>query len=344
MRLTLNIHQFLFVILGLAICATEMGIVHSAYFLQNPSVISLAITLDIVLGLPVLYYIFVVRQRRIQAITLVPVLVLAIVIAGFILPATQHAPLDIIKKFIPLLELSVLGFIAIKIRTIVKHYHQAKLTEIYFTEALAVSLERSLGALPIIPILVTEFSLLYYAWGGWFKQFKSWDSSHLAFSYHRKTGYSAILGALVLVLIVETTALHILLQQWSTLAAWIFTGLSLYSLLWLIGDYHAQRLHPIVLSEAHLHLRAGLRWRATIPFSDISAIQKAKPRESKTADDMSFTIFGQPRFVIDLKQPVIVKGLFGIKKKVQRIGLAVDDEREFRETLSKRIEGATEPR
>ncbi|MCI0697760.1 hypothetical protein L0337_37905 [candidate division KSB1 bacterium] len=334
MRLTLNIHLFLFTILGLTIYATEMWIVHSAYFLQNPSVISFAMTLDLVMGLPALYYIFVVRQRRIPAITLVPVLVLAIVIAGFILPATQQAPVDFIKKFIPLLELFVLGFIAIKIRTIVKHYHQAKLTEIYFTDALAASLERTLGAWPIVPILVTEFSLLYYAVAGWFKQFKSWDSSHLAFSYHRKTGYAAVLGALALVLIVETAALHILLQQWSTLAAWIFTGLSLYSLLWLIGDYHAQRLHPIVLSKTHLHLRAGLRWRATITLSDIEAVQKANPRERKAADYVSFAIFGQPRLVIDLKQPVIVTGLFGITRKVRRIGLAVDDERQFREALS----------
>lgn len=342
MRFVLNIHLFLFAILGLAICATEMWIVHSTYFLQNPSVLSLAITLDIVIGLPVLYYIFIVRQRRIPAITLVPVLVLAIVIASFILPAAQQSLLDFIKKFIPLFELVVLGFIVVKIRTIVKHYHQAKLTEIYFTDALAASLERTFGALPIVPILVTEFALLYYAWGGWFKQFKSWDSSHLTFSYHRKNGYGAILGALVLILLVETTALHILLQQWSTLAAWIFTGFSIYSLFWLIGDYHAQRLHPIVLSKTHLHLSAGLRWRASIPFSDISAIQNAKPRENKDADYMSLTIFGQPRLVIGLKQPVLVTGLFGIKKKAQRIGLAVDDERQFREALRKRIESSSE--
>jgi hypothetical protein len=344
MRLTLNIHLFLFAILGLAICATEMWIVNSAYFLQNSSVLSFAIMLDLVIGLPVLYYIFIVRQRRIPIITLVPMLVLSIVIASFILPAAQQAPLDFIKKFIPLLELLVLGFIAVKIRTIVKHYRQAKLTEIYFTEALTASLERTFGALPVVPIFVTEFSLLYYACGGWFKQFEGWDSSHLAFSYHRKIGYAAILSALALVLIVETTALHILLQQWSTLAAWIFTGLSIYSLFWLIGDYHAQRLHPIVLSKTHLHLRAGLRWRATIQFSDIGAIEKAKPRESKAADYMNFTIFGQPHLVINLKQPVIVTGLFGIKKKVQRIGLTVDDEKQFREALNKRIEGATEPR
>ncbi len=344
MRLTLNIQLLLFAMLGLAICATEMWIVHSAYFLQNLSVLSFAITLDLVIGLPVLYYIFVVRQRRIPAITLVPVLVLAVIIAGFILPAAQQAPLDFIKKFIPLLELLVLGFIAVKIRTIVKHYRQAKLTEIYFTDAFAASLERTFGALPIVPILITEFSLLYFAWGGWFKQFKSRDSSHLAFSYHRKNGYAAILGALVLVLIGETTALHILLQQWSTLAAWIFTGLSIYSSFWLIGDYHAQRLHPIVLSKTHLHLRAGLRWQAAIPFSDIGTIQKANHRERKTADYMSLAIFGQPRLVINFKQPAIVTGLFGITRKVQRIGLAVDDDGQFWEALNKRIEGATEPR
>jgi hypothetical protein len=344
MRLTLNIHLFLFATLGLAICATEMWIVHSAYFLQNPSVFAFAIALDLVMGLPVLYYIFVVRQRRIPALTLVPVVVLAIVIASFILPATQQAPLDFIKKFIPLLELFVLGLIAIKIRTLVKQYHQAKLSAIYLTDALTTSLEQTLGASLFVTIIITEFLLLYCAVGGWFKQFKRRDSSYRAFSYHRKTGYAAVLGVLVLVLIGETTALHILLQQWNTVAAWIFTGLSLYSLLWLMGDFHAQRLHPIVLSKAHLHLRAGMRWRATIPFSDIGAIQKANPRERKAAGYMSLAIFGQPRLVIRLKQPVIVTGLFGITKEVQRIGLAVDDERQFQEALSKLIDGTVEPK
>ena len=344
MRRTLNIHLFLFAILGLAICATEMWIVHSAYFLQSPSVFSLAITLDLVIGLPVLYYTFIVRQRRMPAFTLVPAVVLAIIIASFILPAAQQTPVDFIKKFIPLLELFVLGFIVIKIRTIVKHYRRTKLTEIYFTDAFAASLERTFGASLFVAIIITEFSLLYYAIGGWFKKFKSWDSRHLAFSYHRKTGYAAILSVLALVLIVETVALHILLQLWSTLAAWVFTGLSIYSLFWLIGDYHAQRLHPIVLSKVHLHLRAGLRWRATIPFSNIDAIQKASPRERKAADYISLAIFGSPRLVINLKQPVIVAGLFGIKREVQRIGLAVDNERQFHEALSERLEGTTEPR
>jgi hypothetical protein len=51
----------------------------------------------------------------------------------------------------------------------------------------------------------------------------------------------AIVCIVALILLVETTVPHLLLQRWSALAAWIFTGLSLYSLLWLTGDYYAIR-------------------------------------------------------------------------------------------------------
>ncbi len=337
MRFALDFRLVTFVSLASLVFATAAWIVGSPHFTQNPDTLALALTMDMVVILPAFFYFWIVRKRRLPPLAFVPVFILAIVIAGIILPATQQTYLDLIKKLIPLLEVLVLGFLVIKIRAISKHYRAGKLTAIYSTDALVASFQRVLGASTPTNILVTELLLLYHAFGGWFKKFTSRDPDHAIFSYHRRVGYTAIMCVVALLLLVETTALHLLLQHWSALAAWIFTGLSLYSLLWLIGDYHAIRLHPIVLDETHLHLRIGMRWRATIPLSDIAEIQNLSRREKSDDDYVSVALFGSPRLVMALRQPIKIKGLFGIQKETRRLALTIDDEKRFRQELNVRL-------
>lgn len=337
MKLPLNSYWALFLSFALAIFIVELGVFNSIYFAQNPGVFSLAITLDFALGIPALYYFLLVRKKQAPAITLIPVIILSLIIAGFILPSSQQTYRDWLKNLIPVLELIVLGFVFSKIRKIAHRFHEAKRNEVYVTDAFTASVKQALGNVPGLGFILTEFSLLYFAFAGWFKKFSSSDPGHLPFSYHRRSGYAAIAGVLLLVLITETAALHLLLQRWSALAAWIFTGLSIYGAFWLLGDYHAMRLHPIVLTREFLYLRMGLRWRATVPLAEIINIQNFNPREKRTADYLRLTVFGDPRFVIHCKQQVMVRGLFGIKHEASQIGLSVDDEKLFREELNRRI-------
>ena len=337
-KLPLNFHWALFLAFAFTIFIVEFGIAGSIYFDGNPSVIALAITFDLALGIPALYYFLVLRKKQAPAVTLIPVLIASLLMASFVLPATQQTYLDWIKKLIPVLELIVLGFVFSKIRTIAHNFRAAKRSAIYVTDALAVSVKQALGNVPGLGMVLTEFSLLYFAFGGWFKKFASSDPSHIPFSYHCKSGYAAIASVLLLVLIAETAALHLLLQRWSTLAAWIFTGFSIYGALWLIGDYHALRLHPIVLSQEFLYLRTGLRWRAAIPLAEIAGIQKFNPRAKKADGYLCLAVFGDPRLVVHCKRPVVVQGLFGVKREARQFGLSVDDEKLFSAELSKRIE------
>jgi hypothetical protein len=337
MRFVLDFRLVTFVSLATLVFATAAWIVSSPHFTQNPDALALAVTMDMVIILPAVFYFWIVRKRRLPTLAFVPAFILAIVIAGIILPAAQQTYLDLVKKFIPLLEVLVLGFLVIKIRAINQHYRANKMTAIYSTEALAASFQRVLGASRPTNILVAELLLLYHAFGGWFKKFTSRDPEQAVFSYHRRVGYTAIMCVVTLILLVETTALHLLLLRWSALAAWIFTGLSLYSLLWLIGDYHAIRLHPIVLDETHLHLRIGMRWRATIPLNDIAEIQNPSRREKNTTDCVSLALFGSPRLVMALRQPVKIKGLFGIQKETRRLALTIDDEKRFQQELNERL-------
>jgi len=54
-------------------------------------------------------------------------------------------------------------------------------------------------------------TLVYFAFGGWLKKFVNLDSNNVPFSYHRKVGYAAVLGMIMMILLAETTALHLLL-------------------------------------------------------------------------------------------------------------------------------------
>jgi len=48
-------------------------------------------------------------------------------------------------------------------------------------------------------------------------------------------------------------------------------------------------------------------------------------------------VLGDPRLLIRCQQPVVVQGLFGIKREATHIGLTVDDEKTFLETLQQRL-------
>lgn len=331
-----NFYLSIFISLALSICVAEIWIISSSFFAQNPNVFAFGITVDLVIVIPSLYYFLIVRKKQAPLITLLPVFVLSFIIASFILPIQRQNYLDLIKKTVPCLELIALGYLVTKLRVIRRNFLIAKQNAIYFTDALTASCNQVLGKSPALSFILTEFILVYLACSGWFKKFVTLNSSHFAFSYHRKNGYTAVFAVIIMILFVETTALHLLLQAWSKIAAWIFTGLSFYSLLWLLGDYQAIRLHPIVLSQEFLFIRTGLRWHTHIPLAEIIAVQKFNTREKPTNSYLSLSVFGEPRVLIRCQRPVVVQGLFGIKREVSCLGLTIDDEKAFLEMLQQR--------
>jgi hypothetical protein len=136
-------------------------------------------------------------------------------------------------------------------------------------------------------------------------------------------------------MIVETVGLHFIVMHWSAVAAFIITALSVYGLIWLIGDFHAIRLHPVILTYDNLFLRTGIRWSATIPISEIAEVEigNRKPKKSKTYLRASILY---PRVILHLTHPVPVKGLFGMLRHPSQIGLSIDDPELFKSEILKR--------
>ncbi len=326
-----------FIGLALLLCATEAWIVQSHYFPQKPDLFSLGITLDIVLGLPTLYYVFVVHRKTLPAVTLVPVFVVALLLAGYILPTEHHTYLAYARQAVPLGEIVVVGFIVVQMRQVVRLFKELRSEYVYVIDAVEATFYRVFGKSLVISIVLTEFTLLYYSVFAWRKQFMSEHKSIAVFRYHTRGGYPAILGVLLLCVVVETAGLHVLVQQWSHLAAWILTALSVYSALWLCGDFNAMRLNPITLTQERLYLRTGLRWRADIDRANIAEIRVLTTADKRNIANKSSELYkalritpmGDARLLLTFSQPTEIHGLFGIRKHTRYVALSVDDERRF---------------
>lgn len=315
----------LFITIVAALCAIELWVISSPAFSKNLSVLALAVTIDLVAGIPLLFYFCVIRPAHLPAITLIPVFLLSVVLANRLLPSEGRTYLAVVEMILPIAEVVALSYAALRLRRIYREYRLARAHKHYFIDALETGARRALGNLPVVNLLTTEFSMLVLAVGGWFMRFETRNPGDRVFTTYKQSLYPVIIPALLLLSIPETLLLHTLVSKWSPTAAIVITILGIYSVVWFIGDFNATRLHPIVLSADTVHLRAGLRWRADIPIADIAGIQKLGPDETKPADYVSFAFASEPQLMITLKRRVQVRGLFGIKKDVSRIGLFLDD-------------------
>lgn len=326
-------YLWLAIILALFL-SVEYWIVQSIFFNRNPDLISIGVAIDLTLGIPAIFYLLLVRPRKYSLLILFPVFMISLLIATVMIPSSHQDFLKYEKKIIPLFEIVLIAYVFTKIRKVRQRYREIKEREYFFLDGVRQAVSDVFHDNKAVNILLTELLLMYLAIFGWFKKFEGTKVETSAFTYHHKSSYSTILGVMIALLCVETAALHIIVLHWSRIAAIILTGLSIYSLLWLIGDFHAIRLQPVLLTQDCIELRIGIRWKGTIPISNVASVDigSGPPRNAKGY--VRASVLGA-RVVLNLSQPVTVKGLFGMQRTASKIGLSIDDVERFRDEILK---------
>ena len=147
-------------------------------------------------------------------------------------------------------------------------------------------------------------------------------------TFHERAGWGSVVGGIVVVLCAEMIAVHLLIQQWSHAIAWSVTGVEIWGLIWLLGDYQAFRLRRFVVTEEAIELRFGFRWSATFPRALVAGVEPMPfPGAEQPAGStyLRLSVFDDPKHVIRLREPVRVTGMMGITRRVTTIGLSPDD-------------------
>ena len=269
-------------------------------------VVAVAVTIDLVVVVPLAFYFLVVRRRGLSIVTLVPVLALSMLAASRVLPTDRQQALHVLEALALPAEVALLGWIGWRAaRALREARAEPMLDPLAQLRRAAFELTRNDRAAEVVGL------------GSWRSRAHA-PAGSSAFSQHLRSGHAAMMLALILLLAVEGLAVHFLLHHWSVLAAWICTIGSAYGALWLIADYRATVLRPILVSDESILFRAGFRCTVQVPLDRIAGVSRNKPQ-------------------LTLSEPMVAEGPYGLRRRVRAIGIAPDAADEFDRMLDRSV-------
>jgi hypothetical protein len=316
---------------GLAaiVYAASMTLARRLPSLGHPDIVAVGMTLDLVVVVPLAFYLLVVRRRGWPVVATVPVFVLSIVAAARIIPATHQQPLRVAELLAIPAELLVLAWIAWRAHGALKAarcFREADPLQVL--QRAAIDLVRQSR---VAGVLATEIAVLYYGFFSWRARPHAPERAS-AFTHHRRSGHMAVVCAFVMVMAIEGLAIHLMLALWSGVAAWLLTVTTAYGALWFLADARATVLRPLLVDEESLLLRAGLRWTLRVPRDEVAAIRHAKPVYGR--ESLNLTLLGAPTHWIELAAPMLAEGPYGMRRRVRAIGVQPDAAEEFGRALA----------
>jgi hypothetical protein len=130
---------------------------------------------------------------------------------------------------------------------------------------------------------------------------KNYLGSH-HFHCHLKDGTQSFLQGFVFLSIFELPLVHVLLHFiWSPMAANIITGLTLFSLAYLVAQYRAVEKRPISFTNEQLIIRYALSNPLIINLNDIESAEINTQVISRNQNIKRFNLLGAPNVKIELK-------------------------------------------
>jgi hypothetical protein len=125
--------------------------------------------------------------------------------------------------------------------------------------------------------------------------------------------------------VIETAAVHLLVQRWSPSVAWVLFVLDLYTLLFLVAHLHAVRLRPTILTAEALLIRIGLMWQMRVDRYKVTSVRciTEVPTDSGLLN-LARPLVTDPNLLLTFVEPVTITGIYGMQRTVRCVALYVD--------------------
>ena len=318
-----------FIGISALIIVSEYLIVHSSKFLLHPDIIYLAVTIDLTIIIPTIYYFLIPRKLNISSTTVLIVFFFCTIVAVILIPARDHKYLDEIKYLLIFTELATILYTIVKLRKIIKEYKFQSQRRSDFVYNLTIAMEKVMGNFKIWSILIGEINTFRYGLFFWLGK-KEIKKGQKFFTTHKNSGYVAIWTIIFFVTLIETTGLHLLISNWSPEAALVITVLGIYGIIFFISDLASIIKRPVVFYDNKLFFRIGTRWNAIIDPEIIQSVESIKNFDKhENKDTLSCALAGDPNIKITLTKPITFKSFYGIKRSSDKFVFNIDSEKEF---------------
>lgn len=329
MTLTKKLFAFSFVILSFL---SLYFLVNTSLFEINSYLLSNSITIDVLLTIPLVYFLFI-RKTDIPKLSIFPVIIVGALIASFIIPREHQTVLGFVKTWIlPVLEIGILSFVIYKVVTTIKYYKQNKNKKSDFYTVLKITCSEQFPKF-IASALAMEISVVYYGLINWKKkQLKSNE-----FTYHKKSGSISLYGAFILILAAESIGVHYLLRQSENqIGLWIITILSLYTAIQILGFAKSILKRPISIEKSTVRFRYGIMKELEVSINDILSIELTSREIPKKPEIKHLSLLGtleSHNVILHFKSEQKLFGLYGITKYVKSLAFPIDKSEEFKVLL-----------
>jgi hypothetical protein len=273
---------------------------------------------DLVLTVPALYYLLLVRPGYASWVPMVAIGLAGARATAFVLPETMRMHLVSLPWLLAPVEVWVLARIVQRVR---RNAATAACDDPI--ERLQQAAQLVLRHPVVARMVAEELAVFYYALFSWRAQPQMRPGTR-DFSCGEASGYHQFALVIGLAVVFEGIAMHLLLHQWSPMAAWILTALDAYALLWLTAVSRSLHLRPMLFDGEVLHLRIGLLWQAEIPLREIRRISPVT-QEALPAGCRTLTFLNPPHLCLEMKAPLRLRGPYGFGRSATSIAIAVDD-------------------
>lgn len=285
-----------------------------------------AMAFDLVVVVPAVWWLFGLRRVPGGARRLLTVVLASVTGAALVVPQIGL----LLRGLAAPIELVVVAAAALAVRRALRADTSADVADAWERALVA-----TLGDHAVSRLLAAEASAVYHATLG----FRRVGVARPGVSYTLAASRApAFTYGLVLVTVLESIGMHVWLGTSHPVIAWTLAALGAYAVLWLVGQDRAIASRTIDLEPDALVLRAGLRLSARVPWSAIvgaEIISWTSPPEPRPGYlDAARPV--EPSLVITFREPVVVTSMFGLRRSITVVGLAVDDPVGLRAALTRR--------
>ncbi|MEC0242146.1 hypothetical protein P4H66_20285 [Paenibacillus dokdonensis] len=338
-RKSVNRAALLFIVCMCLILLTDSYAVRRTSFGTDQQLLNYALLFDFVLVIPLMYWLLIVRKKGGGMLKVLQAAVPCIILAWIALPASGRsmltaAPLPL-KLTLTALEILMIAVEARLAFVLFKRFRGNLRLHGTTAEALRLSTaERQTKPSVFSSFIVNDILMVYYLIFSWKRKPVISEPDITLFSYHRKTGQIVLAAVFTHVIAIETFGMHLLVRQWSDIAAWILSAADFWLLSLLWADSRASVIQPLEVRQEQLRIRYGMRIQADVPYSRIAAIDTAlefhpDKNESRHAALPVVT----PNVRIELAEPMMVQTLLFMPRKVKTIYLALDEPSVFAQMM-----------
>ena len=294
--------------------AAALVVVPALAVAPRPEALAAALAVDLVVLVPLAYAGLLVRVRGWRAVTLGPVVALSALGAWLVLPDGHRGTVSVV---LPAAEAGVVVAVVV---SLLRAARRGSGGDPY--ERARAATARVLGDHWGSRALAYELSVVRYALGR-----RSGPAPGAGtFSYRRSSGYGAVLVGVAVAGVVELVGGHLLVRHfWGDGAALAHLLVSGYALVWLAGDWRALGARPTRLEDGVLHVRCGLRWSVEVPVADVEAVYHVRRPLPRARTTLDASVLRNPQLLLDLRRPVVADGPYGVRRRVTRVALHVDE-------------------